>query len=301
MIDNRQYSIAGLGSVYFLDEDKKALVETGPATSAETVLAGIKAAGGKPEEIAYIIVTHIHLDHAGGAGTLLKSMPKAKLLVHPRGARHMVNPARLIASMLEAQGDSALVRNGEPVPIPEERVQSVNDGDSLRLSEGQELKFIYAPGHAPHQICIYESRNQGLFAADAVSVSLADGAVFLPQHPPPNFDLEQSNTTVRKLMEFKAKAIYYTHFGVSRTVAEDLQLSLDKLQIWHNIAMQAIAEGAFDKMYERFVAQALAELGPIKNSPSLYDYVVNIHLPLVAAGHVKYYEERFRQASQGQP
>jgi len=122
-----------------------------------------------------LIVTHIHPDHAGGAGVLLRDMPQAKVVVHPRGARHMVNPAKLINSVIEAQGKEGMERCGEILPIEQERVQPVNDGDTIRLSDRQLLRFIDAPGHAPHELCIYESRNQGLFTGDAVAVFLAEG------------------------------------------------------------------------------------------------------------------------------
>ena len=292
MIDDQLYSIPKWGSVYLINEEKKALVESGPATSAKVVIDGIRGIGVKPENIDYIIVTHIHLDHAGGAGVLLKDMPQAQVVVHHRGARHLVNPGKLVSSVVEAQGKEAMARCGEVVPIKQERVQPVSDGDIIRLSDKQGLRFIDAPGHAPHELCIYESRNQGLFTGDAVAVSLAEGEVFLPFQPPPDCDLEQNNNTIEKLMEVKAKVIYYSHFGVSNEVEEDLQLALDKLQVWHDIVVEAINEGTFDSVAEKLLAQARAELEPIREIEPLYDYVANIHLPLVAAGHIKYYREK---------
>lgn len=292
MIDDQLYSIPKWGSVYLINEEKKALVESGPATSAEVVIDGIRSIGIIAEDIAYIIVTHIHLDHAGGAGVLLRDMPQAQVVVHHKGARHLVYPEKLVNSVVEAQGKEALVRCGEVVPIEQERVQSVSDGDTIRLSDKQVLRFIDAPGHAPHELCIYESRNQGLFTGDAVAVSLSEGEVFLPFQPPPDFDLEQNNNTIKKLMEVKAKAIYYSHFGVSSKVEEDLQLALDKLQVWHNIVVEAVKEGSFAGLAEKLIAQARAELEPLRKIEPLYDYVANIHLPLVAAGHIKYYQEK---------
>jgi len=292
MIDDQLYSIPKLGSVYLISEEKKALVESGPATSAKVVIDGIRGIGVKPENIDYMIVTHIHLDHAGGVGVLIRGMPQAQVVVHHRGARHLVNPEKLVNSVVEAQGREAMARCGEVIPIEQERVQPVSDGDTIRLSDKQVLRFIDAPGHAPHELCIYESRNQGLFTGDAVAVSLAEGEVFLPFQPPPDFDLEQNNNTIEKLMEVKAKVIYYSHFGVSNKVEEDLQLALDKLQVWHDIVVEAINEGTFDSVAEKLLAQARAELEPIREIEPLYDYVANIHLPLVAAGHIKYYREK---------
>lgn len=293
MIDDLLYSIPKWGSVYLINEKKKTLVESGPATSAPVVIDGIRSIGIKPEDIAYIIVTHIHLDHAGGAGVLLKDMPQAQVVVHHKGARHLVNPEKLVNSVIKAQGEGAMERCGEVIPIAQERVQPVNDGDTLSLGNKQVLTFIDAPGHASHQLCIYESRNGGIFTGDAVTVLLADGEVSLPFQPPPDFDLEQNNNTIRKLMKQEARAIYYSHFGVSHSVKEDMQLALDKIQVWHNMVVEAINNGTFESVAEKLLAQARAELEPIRKMESLYNYMANIHLPLVVAGHMKYYREHF--------
>jgi glyoxylase-like metal-dependent hydrolase (beta-lactamase superfamily II) len=293
MFDNQLYSIPEWGSVYILNEEKKALVETGPTTSAGVVLDGIRSSGLRPEDIDYIVVTHIHLDHAGGAGALLRDMTNARLVVHHRGARHLVNPERLVKSVIQAQGEGAMARSGEVVPVAPERVLAVEDGDTIRLSDKQELSFIDAPGHAPHELCIYESRNRGLFTGDAVAVSLAGGEVFLPFHPPPNFDFEQNQDTIKKLTELKAEAIYYSHFGVSHRVQEDLQANLDKIQAWQDIVMEAIEEGAFEEAAERLTAHTRPELEPLKRNPLLYEYMINDHLPLIVAGHVGYYRQRY--------
>lgn len=290
MIDDQLYSIPKWGSVYLINEKKKALVESGPATSAKVVIDGIRSIGVKPEDIAYIIVTHIHLDHAGGAGVLLRNMPQAQVVVHHKGARHLVSPEKLVTSVIEAQGKEAMVRCGEVISIEPQRLQPVGDGDTIRLGDRQILEFIDAPGHAPHELCIYESRNRGLFTGDAVAVSLCGGEVFLPFQPPPAFDLVQNNNTIKKLMEVKAKIIYYSHFGPSTKVERDLQLALDKLQVWHNIVVGTVKQGSFDGLAKKLIAQACAELEPLKKIAPLYDYVVNIHLPLVAAGHIKYYQ-----------
>jgi glyoxylase-like metal-dependent hydrolase (beta-lactamase superfamily II) len=293
MFDNQLYSITEWGSVYILNEEKKALVETGPTTSAGVVLDGIRSCGIEPEDIAYIIVTHIHLDHAGGAGTLLRDMPNARVVVHRRGARHLVNPERLVKSVIQAQGEEGMARSGEVVPAGSERMLAVEDGNTIRLGDKQVLNFIDAPGHAPHELCIYESRNRGLFTGDAVAVSLAGGEVFLPFHPPPNFDFEQNKGTIKKLMGLKAEAIYYSHFGVSRRVQEDLQANLDKIQAWHDIVMAAIEEGAFEEVAERLAAHTRPELEPLKRNPPLYEYMINDHLPLIVAGHIGYYRQRY--------
>jgi glyoxylase-like metal-dependent hydrolase (beta-lactamase superfamily II) len=292
MIDNQLFSIPKWGSVYVINEEQKALVEVGPATSIATVIDGIRKIGIKPEDISYIIVTHIHLDHAGGAGVLIKDMPQAKLVVHHKGARHLSDPSRLVQSVIEAQDSEVMARHGEVTPIKIHRLLAVYDGDTISLGDKQTIKFIDAPGHAPHEMCIYETRNGGLFAGDAVGVYIAEPDILLPYHPPPHFDLKLCLNTLERLAKLAPCLLYYSHFGVSNKVKEHLNLARDKLIIWDDIAASAVKEGAFDDISRRLTAQACAELESmkrVKSLKSLYEYLVKIHIPICAAGYTKYY------------
>ncbi|MBI4186708.1 MAG: MBL fold metallo-hydrolase [Chloroflexi bacterium] len=293
MIDNRLYSIPEFGSTYLLDEDRKALVDPGPATSASVVLDGIRQAGFRPEDIAYIIVTHIHLDHAGGAGVLLRDMPRARVVVHHRGARHLVDPSKLISSVIETQGEQAMVRNGPVVAIEESTVQSVFDGDTLKLGDGQVLSVIDAPGHVSHELCIFESRNRGVFVGDAVGNFVAGRGILVPITPPSSFDLELYVSTLQRLMKLDAAIIYFSHFGTSRRVKEELEMAAKELRDREAIVNEAASEDALDRAAERIIAHARRQLEPIREEmPSLYDYWADASIPMSAAGHMKYYRER---------
>jgi len=292
MIDQQIYSIPEWGSVYLINEEKKALIDTGPTTSANRVLDGIRGAGVSPEEIDYVIVTHIHLDHAGGAGVLIKHMPQAQVMVHHRGAKHMVDPARLVSSMLAAQGEEAMVRYGEMVPIVTDRVKPVYEGDVLRLSGKQLLRFIDAPGHAPHELCIHESRNQGVFTGDAAGLLAAD-EVLLPVTAPPSFNTELYIDTLERLMALEPAAIYFAHFGVSNTAQESLKSVRDKLLVWDDMVAAAIKEDKFDGVMEKIKDQTCAELEPVRKMESLYKYLTRFFVPLNIAGYSKYYQEKY--------
>jgi glyoxylase-like metal-dependent hydrolase (beta-lactamase superfamily II) len=294
MIDNRLYSLPKWGSVYLINEERKALVDPGPATSVSEVLDGIKKIGVRSEDIDYIIVTHIHLDHAGGAGIIIKDMPRAQVVVHHRGARYLANPARLVSSVIEAQGVEAMARYGDVVPVEMSRLRPVSGGDVIRLSALQMLKFIDAPGHAPHELCIYESRNNGLFSGDAVGVYIAESDILLPATQPPNFDLELWLDTINRLMELKATTIYFPHFGVSAKVQEILQTAIDNLRVWDGIAIEAAKDNGFDGAAERMAAQACARLEPVKKLKPLYEYLVNSSIPSSVDGYIKYYQKKHR-------
>jgi glyoxylase-like metal-dependent hydrolase (beta-lactamase superfamily II) len=294
LIDNQLYSIPKWGSVYLVNEAKKALIDTGPTTSSNAVLEGIKRVGVSPEDIDYLIVTHIHLDHAGGVGTLLKDMPQARVVVHHKGARHLVNPVRLVDSVREAQGEKVMRLLGEVVPVETERVMPVSGDDVIKLSAQQVLRFIDAPGHASHELCIYESRNHGLFSGDAVAISVAENRILLPVTPPPSFDLEAYFDTLARLMTLKATALYFAHFGVVDKVQENLQLAMNKLRFWDKIVSKAINEDGFDQAAEKFRTQLYLELEPVRKMASLYKYLTEGLVPLNVAGYLKYYQEKHK-------
>ncbi|MFC1987578.1 MBL fold metallo-hydrolase [Chloroflexota bacterium] len=295
MIDNHLYSIPKFGSVYLINEERKALIDTGPTTSNSVVLDGIRHLGVRPEDINYIIVTHIHLDHAGGAGFLIRDMPNAQVIVHHRGAKHLVNPAKLVSSAMDAQAqvEDGQVVETEVAPIAEERVQPVYDGHVIELSEQQTLKIIDAPGHAQHELCIHESRNNGLFIGDTAGVFVSENEILVMVAPPPNFDADLSITTLKKLMKLRASRIYFAHFGMSREVQRNLQSAIDWLQDWDDIITEAAGKNRRDGAMEGLMSHACARLEPIRNkSPLIYDYLIKHDMPMSIDGYLKYYQDK---------
>ena len=293
LIDDQVCSIPKLGSVYLLNEEKKALVDSGPPSSANVVLDGIRKVGVSPEDINYIIVTHVHVDHAGGAGVLLKDMPQAQVVVHHKGARHLLKLAELMESTIKTVGTEIIAQWGKVVPVEPERVQVVHDNEVIQLSEEQVLNFIDAPGHAPHELCIYERRNGGIFTGEALGLYFAD-EVLLPCHPPPSFDLEVCINTIQRLMTLNASRLYFAHFGVTDRVEEILQLAIDKLQIYGNIVAEAIKENALDDITERVLAQVVPELEFMRRTPSVYKLIVGDLIPWGIAGFIHYYQQRYK-------
>lgn len=293
LIDDELYSIPGHGAVYFLSETKSTLVDTGPASSAGKVLEGLNQLGFDIREIEYIILTHIHLDHAGGAGTLLKEMPRAKVFVHPRGIKHLQSPTRLVRSATEALGEDTVIRNGEVLPIAPERMVSANDGEKLRLSDSQQLTFLDCPGHAPHEICIFESRNRGIFVGDAVGHIVEGTDVMIPVTPPPSFNLELYLQTLHRLMDLNASRIYFPHAGTSTHVREKLRSAEEELLAWDEIIAAAAAENKIDSASDRVVKHALERLEVIKKDmKEVHDYWANNDIRMSATEHVRYYKRK---------
>ena len=290
-IDNQVYGVKGWGAVYLIKEEGKALIDTGPTTSAPVVLEGMAKVGVEPEDINYIVATHIHLDHSGGVGFLLRKMPQAKVVVHQRGAKHLVDPSRLVASMVAVQGEETKRMFGEVVPVPESRLQVVGEGDKVDLGCEQVLKIIDAPGHAPHELCALENRNGGIFTGDAGGMFLREG-ISSPLTPPPSFDAEKYIKTQEKMADLEPSRLYVAHFGVVMKVKEHFEAVIDELELMDRLAGKLAKTNDLDKLAEKLIARKLAKLAALKKMPSLYNYVVKHGLPMNVSGFVKYYKEK---------
>jgi glyoxylase-like metal-dependent hydrolase (beta-lactamase superfamily II) len=295
LIDENLYGVPRSGAVFLINEDRKALIDSGPTTSSQTILAGIAKIGVQPEEIDYIILTHIHLDHSGGAGTLLKYMPRAKVLAHQRAIRHLIDPSRLIISATQAQGDDSPTRNGEVLPIAENRLVAVHDGDTLKLSAQQTLTLLDCPGHAPHELCIYESRSRGIFVGDAVGHTVEGTDIIVPITPPPSFNLELYLQTLDRLKKLKASKLYFSHFGVSAAVEEKLEAAANELRARDAIIAEAFGENRPEVAAERVINHIRAGLAGIKERDGLlHDYWLEHDAKMSAGEHVRYFASKLK-------
>jgi len=218
-----------------IEGDRAAVIDTGTSHAVPQVLAALKAKGIAPAQVDYVILTHVHLDHAGAAGQLMASFPNARLTVHPRGARHVVDPSRLLSATVAIYG-AAQTRQiyGEIVPVPRERIIETPDGATLRVA-GRELLFLDAPGHARHHVVVRDAATGHFFAGDSFGLSYReldrDGRQFsFPTTSPSQFDPPALHRTVDRMFSFAPGALYVAHFGrlTNLTVlASDLHRLID--------------------------------------------------------------------------
>jgi glyoxylase-like metal-dependent hydrolase (beta-lactamase superfamily II) len=229
------------------------LVETGSQTSVPVVLDALAGFGVGPHDLAGIVVTHIHLDHAGGVGDLARAFPEATVYVHPAGARHLVDPSRLVASAARVFGDTLDGLYGRLDPTPVERIRALEDGDEIAVGPGRSLTAVHSPGHASHHLALHDSETGVLFAGDAAGVRLPDVGVLRPATPPPEFDLDLA---VRSLHLFAARRparLALAHFGIlDGDPSAVLGEAEDVLREWASVAESAWRRGDD-------VAAALAE------------------------------------------
>lgn len=218
-IDVYDMGAPGRTSSYLIVAEKTAIIETGPSPGTGRILAALQELGVSPEKIDYIIVTHIHLDHSGGAGVLAQALPSASVLVHPRGARHLIDPSRLIAGARPIYGDRFEKYFGEILPVPAERVHTPDDGETLDLGGGRMLTFYHTQGHARHHYIIHDPASRGVFSGDALGVhfealsKLLGYEFTLPSTSPSEFDLQATVATLERMQELALENIYFAHFG----------------------------------------------------------------------------------------
>jgi len=211
-LDAEMFGTTGVNSPYVITGDETALVDSGPASSAGGTADALSTLGIEPGDLTYIIPTHAHLDHAGGAGHLADRFPDATVLCHGKALPFLTDSDSL--QRLQRSVERAIGMDepyGKPSPIDENRCEPLAGGDVLDLGD-RVLDVVDAPGHAPHQLCLFDRSDGVLFSADANGMYL-DGAGHRPTTPPPDFDLERSVETVRQLASFEPETVLYAHFG----------------------------------------------------------------------------------------
>lgn len=216
---------ADFDAAYLMVEDgRAAFIDTGTTHSVPRLLAALDTAGLQPEDADWVIVTHVHLDHAGGAGALMQALPHARLLVHPRGERHMVDPSALIAGASAVYGADEVARAyGNIAPVPKERVVTSHDGMTVQLA-GRTLTLFDTPGHARHHHCIWDERSRSFFTGDTFGLSYrefdtARGPWLLPTTTPVQFDPAALKASVQRLLSQAPESMYLTHYGRVQGVA----------------------------------------------------------------------------------
>jgi glyoxylase-like metal-dependent hydrolase (beta-lactamase superfamily II) len=220
-------------AAYLLHADEPAIVETGPTTSSAHVAAGLDALGVGATDLAHVVVTHIHLDHAGGVGRIADRYPRASIWVHERGARHLAEPARLVSSAERIYGPELLTSLFGPVdPVAPQRLRAVDDGAAIDLG-GRTLDVLATPGHAKHHIALVDSSTGAVFTGDALGIHPPDAPVLRPATPPPDYDLELAVASIRAIRDrARGSKVLFSHFGPVEEVDRICDLAEGRFRSW---------------------------------------------------------------------
>ncbi|HTS97954.1 MAG TPA: MBL fold metallo-hydrolase [Streptosporangiaceae bacterium] len=217
---------------YLIRAERPCLVETGTAPSAPVVRDALAGLGIGPADLATVVVTHIHLDHAGGTGDIAAMFPGAQIVVHERGARHLADPSRLMASARIVYGDELDRLFGTLAPTPADRIRTVDLTGTIDLGGGRRLESHYTPGHARHHVGLIDSVSGDLYVGDAAGIYIPDTGDLRPATPPPDFDLATALASLRTFAALKPVRLLFSHYGPVTEVAPTLDRSAEEISLW---------------------------------------------------------------------
>ncbi|HLE77392.1 MAG TPA: MBL fold metallo-hydrolase [bacterium] len=278
-------------AVYLLRGDPPALVETGPATTVDAVLAGVRDAGVDPQDLRAAAVTHIHLDHAGGAGALAERLPNLQIYVHPIGAPHLVDPARLTASARRLYGADLDRLLGEPLPIPGGRVHAVADGEILQMG-ARRLRAFDTPGHARHHHAFFDEQSGDLFTGDAAGVALPNSRYVRAPTPPPDFDVAAWKSSLTRMRGLRPSRLLLTHFGPQTWVPELLDQLSGRIDQLVEQVRAAIGNGLSPEAITARIKQDVrAEIDAADGAGSSARYEVIMPIYQSVLGAIRYIEK----------
>jgi len=228
-------------SVYLIQEREGVCMHPGPASVAPFIQQGMRRLG--MQKLSYIIPTHIHVDDGGGMGKLAELFPEALAVVHPRGVKHVLDPSRLIQATQAIYGERFEIEYGPILPVPKSQVKVAEDGEVIAVDD-RELQIIYAPGHAPHHIIVFDKKTRGLFCGQSAGVSNAATDSFpLPSAAPPDFDMADYLATLERVKQLKPRLLIYPHGGVIKEPEKVISKLMENTRLLGNLTLKALREG----------------------------------------------------------
>jgi glyoxylase-like metal-dependent hydrolase (beta-lactamase superfamily II) len=292
-----EYVRSGLASCYLIEQNNHAaFIDTGTFHTVPLLLQALKEKNIPIENVDYVIPTHVHLDHAGGAGELMRQLPNAKLVIHPRGAKHMTDPSRLQAGASAVYGEAMFKQHyGELIPIPEERV-IIPDDDSTIDFRGRPLTFLHTPGHAKHHFCIIDPTSNGMFTGDTFGVAYPEldghsSPYIFPPSSPVDFDPEDWIDSIHRLMATKSKYAYLTHFGKVGNLQPLAETLIIMVNEFAELAQTTSSPAALHTAVKEHMLQGVVSGGctlPIKE----IDEILSIDMDLIAQGLTVWVEKQ---------
>jgi glyoxylase-like metal-dependent hydrolase (beta-lactamase superfamily II) len=238
-IDTRMAGYAGITAGYLIRSERPCLVETGAGNSAPVVRDALSAAGIGPADLATVVVTHIHLDHAGGVGDIAEAYPNAEVVVHEKGARHLADPSRLMRSARMVWGSALDSLFGDLKPTEAARIRAVEDIGVVDLGGGRRLESHHSPGHARHHVGLLDSLTGDLYVGDAAGVYIPETADLRPATPPPDFDLDSALASLDRFRALRPSRLLFSHYGPVEPVGETLDRSAEELRLWVEMVTEA--------------------------------------------------------------
>ncbi len=292
LLDTKHTGVDGKLGAYIVPSSNGefALIETGPASTLKTIKKGIKEAGFALEKLKAILVTHIHLDHAGAAGTLAKETA-APVFVHERGAKHMHDPSRLMDSATRIYGEMMDELWGQMIPIPEEQLKILSGGESLDIL-GHKIDVIYTPGHASHHVS-YLLNKDALFTGDSAAICLTGSSIIRPALPPPDINLELWQESIDQMLAAKPKRLMLTHFGLVEDAESHLRAVPERNQAWADELLSGMQQNEeTEDLVRRIASYGNAELVADNAPPEVMQrHQESSNYDMTVTGVVRYWQK----------
>jgi glyoxylase-like metal-dependent hydrolase (beta-lactamase superfamily II) len=262
LIDLKTAGQKNLIASYVLKGKKVAIVDPGPTSSISNLLTGLTDLNVEPEDVAYVALTHVHIDHAGGVGSLIKKLPNAKVIVHAKGEPHLFDPSRLWHASKETL-DYVADAFGEPEEVPKEKIVIGSEAMEFELEKNLNLRVVETQGHAAHNLSYYEPQSGALFPGDAAGAFICEFEVVLPTTPPP-FRPDIALASLDKMVSLDPKILCYPHFGYSSNAVKRLCEYKEQIKLWLRIAKEGVGKGeSFEAIRDRMFLLDKNMLGEI--------------------------------------
>lgn len=286
----------GVIAAYLLENaGELALIEIGPTSTLDTLLRALHDIDIPPERISKVLVTHIHLDHAGAAGTFIRHFPQAHLYVHEIGAPHMLDPTKLLASAQRIYGDMMGPLWGDFEPVPEGKLITIGEGDTVEIGN-RKLDVLYTPGHASHHVVFHDAERGGVFTGDVAAVRLQGYSYIRPPTPPPDIDLELWSESIARVLDLHPREMYLTHFGRFMDVESHMAETRRRLYDWAEIVERALESGQDrPEMTDNLRLHADRELLEQTSDAGVIErYELATPYGMTVDGYLRYFKKRAR-------
>lgn len=282
-----------VGSYLLAGNDELALIDPGPGSTFEALLEGIQEAGFDPQDITHILLTHIHLDHAGVAGSLARRISKSQVVAYSQGTPHLLDPSKLIQSAQRIYKDRMQSLWGKIEAVPGEQMKAVEDGDILNIA-GRRLEVHHTPGHASHHIIYFDVHSGELFAGDVAGVRLQGIDYVRPPTPPPDLDLEAWSTSLDLIKRLRPDVLYLGHYGAVRNIIPHISSLRERLYGWGDLVLRAMNEGKTeDEIISLLIKRANPELErATRTFHDVVRYDISSNYPMTVQGYMRYWSKK---------
>ena len=282
-----------IGSYLLAGNGELALIDPGPASTLEALLDRLRMTGFDPQDLTHILVTHVHLDHAGVVGALARRAPKAQVYVHKLGAPHLLDTSKLVASAQRIYGDRMQQLWGHIEAVPAEQMKEMEGNEILNIA-GRRLEVHYTPGHAVHHVIFFDAHSGELFAGDVAGVRLQGIDFVRPPTPPPDLDLEDWSTSIDLIKRLRPDVLYVAHYGAVRNLTSHIARLRERLYDWGNFVLHAMNDGkSEEEIIGLLIKQANPELERVSRTfHDVVRYDIATNYPMTVQGYMRYWKKK---------